>query len=293
MVNFSIILPTYNRASFLPKAINSVLNQQYDNWELIIIDDGSKDNTKNVVSEFALKDNRIKYIYQNNAERSAARNNGIQHAKGEYICFLDSDDVYYPDNLKLWNEYLTHHKKPVCMNYCNFAVSDLSNNSVDYTKKLPDTSYISILTNPIIPNRVCIHKDILAVFKFDKDISIGEDVCLWLKIKQNYTIKYSSHVGGEYAIHETNSVNIANDAALKMYKSLKLFLKNNPSIKKELNKKILNEYYSRILTNISHYYKHKGNKIKAVYYLVRAIFKSFNKQTKYRIYQILSILKGS
>jgi glycosyltransferase involved in cell wall biosynthesis len=87
---FSIILPTYNRASFISKAIESVIDQLYNKWELIILDDGSTDNTKEIVLSF--NDDRIRYIYQENKERSAARNNGIRNAKGEYICFLDSDD---------------------------------------------------------------------------------------------------------------------------------------------------------------------------------------------------------
>lgn len=91
MLHFSVIIPTYNRASMLPKAIESVLAQTYPNWELIIVDDGSTDNTKELVANFIEKDGRIKYIYQENAERSAARNNGIKNAKGEYICFLEQN----------------------------------------------------------------------------------------------------------------------------------------------------------------------------------------------------------
>jgi len=71
---FSIILPTYNRAHFLPRAIESVIKQDYDNWELIIVDDGSTDNTKSLVQEFIQNDIRIRYIWQKNVERSAARN---------------------------------------------------------------------------------------------------------------------------------------------------------------------------------------------------------------------------
>ena len=88
-MKFSIIIPTYNRAAFLPKAIESVLAQTYTDWELIVVDDGSTDNTREVVAQY--NDERIIYIYQENAERSAARNNGISQAKGDFICFMDSD----------------------------------------------------------------------------------------------------------------------------------------------------------------------------------------------------------
>ena len=91
---FSIILPTFNRSVLITKAIESVINQTYTNWELIIIDDGSTDNTKSVLENY-LSDSRIKYFFQENQERSVARNNGIKRAKGDYICFLDSDDEDY------------------------------------------------------------------------------------------------------------------------------------------------------------------------------------------------------
>ena len=94
---FSIIIPSYNRAHVLPVTIKSVLHQTYKNWELIIVDDGSIDNTKEVVEK--INDTRVRYIYQENAERSAARNNGIRNAKGDWICFLDSDDSYKKNHL--------------------------------------------------------------------------------------------------------------------------------------------------------------------------------------------------
>src|ERR1051325_3991500 len=83
---FSVIIPTYNRADFIRKPIDSVLAQKFSSWELIIVDDGSTDNTGQVVKSFT--DSRIHYVYQSNQERSAARNTGIKNSKGQYICFL-------------------------------------------------------------------------------------------------------------------------------------------------------------------------------------------------------------
>ena len=94
---FSVIIPTYNRAGLIGKAIDSVLAQTFADWELLIIDDGSTDNTRQIVEAYT--DRRVKYIYQENAERSAARNNGVAQAAGKYICFLDSDDYCLPDRL--------------------------------------------------------------------------------------------------------------------------------------------------------------------------------------------------
>ena len=105
---FSIIIPAFNRAHLISKAIDSVIAQTFEDWELIIVDDGSTDNTKDLICNYQEKDSRINYIFQKNAERSAARNNGIANAKGEYICFLDSDD-YWCDKQKLQMQHLLQY----------------------------------------------------------------------------------------------------------------------------------------------------------------------------------------
>ena len=97
----SVIIPTYNREKFLPYALGSVKNQTYKDWELIIVDDGSTDNTEKVCKEFAKTiDQPVKYIYQENQGVAGARNTGLKHAQGEFIAFLDSDDRWYPWHLK-------------------------------------------------------------------------------------------------------------------------------------------------------------------------------------------------
>jgi glycosyltransferase involved in cell wall biosynthesis len=99
---FSIILPTYNRAHLISTAIESVIAQSVTDWELIVIDDGSTDNTKEVV--FSFKDSRIMYGYQENKGKSIARNAGLHNARGIWICFLDSDDWYLEDHLEAFEE---------------------------------------------------------------------------------------------------------------------------------------------------------------------------------------------
>lgn len=94
----SVIIPTYNRAEYLSQAVNSVLRQTFNDFELIIIDDGSTDQTRQLISTY-LSDARIKYTYQRNQGRAMARNYGASIARGEYLGFLDSDDEYLPDNL--------------------------------------------------------------------------------------------------------------------------------------------------------------------------------------------------
>jgi len=111
----SIIIPTYNRAHYLYKTIESVINQTYSNLEIIIIDDGSTDETKSVVDKFC--DKRLKYFFQKNSGVSVARNNGIRRATGEYIMFLDSDDTILPTKIEEQVKFMETHPDIDCV-YC-------------------------------------------------------------------------------------------------------------------------------------------------------------------------------
>ncbi len=95
----SVVLPTFNRAYAIQEAINSVLDQTYENWELVIVDDGSTDNTEEIVT--AIGDERIKYFYKKNAGPCAARNHGIKKAHGKWITYVDSDDILLPNCLEV------------------------------------------------------------------------------------------------------------------------------------------------------------------------------------------------
>ena len=90
----SVVVPCYNHAQFLPEALNSVLEQTYDNWECIIVNDGSPDNTEAIAKDWCKKDSRFKYFYKENGGLSSARNFGIKNANAEYILTLDSDDKF-------------------------------------------------------------------------------------------------------------------------------------------------------------------------------------------------------
>jgi len=105
----SVIIPSFNYAWFLPQTLSSVLAQTYSQWECIIVDDGSTDDTQQVVSNFVKDDSRIKYIRQENSGQSAARNNGIINAKGAYIQFLDADDLLGKDKISYQVAYLEAH----------------------------------------------------------------------------------------------------------------------------------------------------------------------------------------
>ena len=89
----SVIIPCYNYALYLPESVGSIIKQTYSNWECIIVDDGSTDNTKEVVQQLCAKDDRIKYFLQSNSGPTVARNYGLAVAKGDLIQFLDADDL--------------------------------------------------------------------------------------------------------------------------------------------------------------------------------------------------------
>ncbi len=96
----SIVIPTYNRERLISKAVESILGQTYKDWELFVVDDGSKDGTAEVMKAYCEKDPRVHYLYKENGGQGTARNVGIRSAKGEYLAFLDSDDEWLPEKLE-------------------------------------------------------------------------------------------------------------------------------------------------------------------------------------------------
>ena len=99
MTTFSVIIPAYNSADFLPTCLDSVVAQTHEDWECIVVDDGSVDGSSDVIGDYALRDRRFRAVRQNNAGAAAARNAGIARSAGEWRAFLDADDYYYPQTL--------------------------------------------------------------------------------------------------------------------------------------------------------------------------------------------------
>lgn len=104
-MKISVIVPVYNAANYIAKCIQSVQNQTFSSWELILIDDGSQDNSLDIIRRFAIEDDRIKVIHQENSGAGMARNNGIENAIGDYIVFLDSDDYISEKYLSLLSSH--------------------------------------------------------------------------------------------------------------------------------------------------------------------------------------------
>ena len=176
---FSIITPTYKRERFLTKMITCVQVQSYQNYEHIIIDDGSTDDTKALVSTFTLDDSKIIYIKQENRGRSAARNVGINTAKGEYICFLDSDDVW-ADN------YLEELAKRASSSGFLMTKMIWVNEKTGRWIPRPVEPFLSSEPKKVIELQVgmnvCLRRTLFEGCLFNEGLSFNEDFELWTRI---------------------------------------------------------------------------------------------------------------
>ncbi len=190
---FSIITPTYNRAYILPKAIESLLAQTYKNWEMIIIDDGSTDNTKEVVGRF--NDPRIKYFYQNNQKQCAARNKGLELAQGQWVCYLDSDNELFPNYLETMLAEIQADPNVVLLLPKGRHTKELYENgklikSVDDAENFPETLTLKDLADRKLHadmNGSMHHRKIISDgIRFDQAASPLEDWDLFLSIGQKY-----------------------------------------------------------------------------------------------------------
>ncbi|MBU4376294.1 MAG: glycosyltransferase family 2 protein, partial [Candidatus Omnitrophica bacterium] len=131
MPKVSVIIPAYNCAKFVDGTIISVLKQDFSDYEMVIIDDGSTDNTYEAISRFS--DRRIKYIHQINQGVGAARNTGIQKSNGEYLCFLDCDDIFLANSISKRVAFLDKYKEVMLV---------FSDHSREYDKGYPISNYL-------------------------------------------------------------------------------------------------------------------------------------------------------
>ena len=218
---FSIIIPAYNRAYILPETIRSIQEQSFENWEVIVVDDGSKDNTRELIESSSIVDKRIRYVYQSNAERSVARNNGADHALGNYLMFLDSDDKYAAGHLEKLHAFIIEKQEPIAFFFSN--LSYLHEHGIE-VPEIPvmakGKEFEYLLLQPITPSRVCIHKEIFKEFQFDPEIVIVEDLVLWVSIATKYPAFQLCESSLLYRIHEGNSVDLSRNSYSDRYKGL-------------------------------------------------------------------------
>lgn len=191
----SIIMPAYNAELYIQEAVNSVINQTYNNWELIIIDDGSTDNTAAVITTHFSNDNRIKYYYQENSKQAKARNNGISKAVGDILAFLDADDLWLPQKLEYSLSLFDLDKYDLLFTESYFSSDDYIDLQLDNYQKLGvlfgDYHGNEALQKFIEQNRipiltVLVKKDkVVSVGGFDESCVPAEDYDLWIRLLIN------------------------------------------------------------------------------------------------------------
>lgn len=207
----SVIMPTYNHARFIGEAIDSVLNQTYSNLELIIIDNYSEDNTEEIVMSY--HDESTKYLkFRNHGVIAASRNYGIMHAQGDYIAFLDSDDLWKPTKVEKQVQFLGKNQN-IFLVYSRYSV--IKNGEI--LKILPDKKYLKsgnvfiplFLSNNFIGISTMMLRNVLKEenFLFDIDINYKaiEDYDLCLRIAKTKEISYIDESLAVYRLHGNNT----------------------------------------------------------------------------------------
>ncbi|MCF8261473.1 MAG: glycosyltransferase [Melioribacteraceae bacterium] len=180
----SIIIPSYNYGKYLPDALRCLINQIYSNWECLIIDDGSCDNTSQIGNKFAAEDSRIKYYHQNNSGKSSARNFGFASSQGDLICFLDSDDLWSEkylanqiESLQTQNVDLIHSAYRIKQFETDEVIKSYNSSDFNFGSALSLLSPPPIRTSCVLIKRVVIDK----IGGFDRYMKFIEDGDFWFK----------------------------------------------------------------------------------------------------------------
>ena len=291
---FSIIIPTYNRAHLLGKALRSVQEQSFSDWECIVVDDGSTDKTKELVGKYTETDKRFKYIFQQNAERSAARNKGISYSNGQYICFLDSDDYYLENRLELLHGFLLNINLPIGFFYTGFFIEKNKQLEAGLSFSSHNNVFDQIIFSLILCQRVCISRDILIKNQFNPGLIVGEDVELWIRIAVQHPPVFIPNQSTFVLVdHSERTVARANYIRFKFQlESLKvIFSKGHPGFK-NITKKVRKSIFSYVYFGLGKYYLSEGKRFLGVLLLIRAIFSDLkNTQIRHRIFSFSQFLK--
>jgi len=243
----SVVIATFNRANYLPATIDSVLNQSFKDFELIVVDDGSTDNTQEVLEPYG---SRVKYFYQPNGGASAARNLGVRHARGAWIAFQDSDDLSLPNHLASLYGYATKH--PACgMVFANGNY--LSGTAQSRRKKtIIETAKSRGLAEKGVRLVDLFEKSILrvqaALFSkqaydlvggHDESLRICMDLDLGFRMLMNFPVAYLDEVLFSYRIHDGN---IGRNEELRLTENIQVIEKligDYPAARELIGRKLL------------------------------------------------------
>jgi len=279
MVNnfVSIIIPCYNAEKYIAETIQSVVNQTYTNWELIIINDGSTDSSLNIIKEFADRDSRISFIDKKNSGVSDSRNKGIEKSNGDFIAFLDADDVWFENNLDIKINALLVNV------YSDFVFSNMYNTdpNLNIISTAPKGTDIDILekflfwkgNTEVIPGPC---SNLIIRRKCFDDYSIRFEIKLSNLADQFFCIMLSSKFKGKYLDTTLFNYRILPNS---MSRSLELFDNDYRTMMLLLDKStVFNSFWFKqkcfsnsYLILAGSWWKDGNNKPKGMYYMVKSI----------------------
>lgn len=209
---FSVVMPTYNRANLIQNTLNSFFNQTFKEFEIIIVDDGSTDNTEDVIN--SITDSRIKYYKIKNSERGAARNYGASIAKGKYVNFFDSDDIAYPNHLQVAYDTIINS----CPEVFHLGYDGKVGDKVIYTFDNFDGNVLEygIKRKKISINSLFVKSSVTNVVPFyeDRELSASEDAVYICQLAARYTIHYNNVVTTTIVEHDKRSMVLASEKQL-------------------------------------------------------------------------------
>lgn len=196
---FSVVIPAYNRANTIGRAISSVLEQSYQDFEVVVVDDGSTDSTKNVIQ--IVPSNQVKYFYQSNKGVSSARNLGVSNASGEYICFLDSDDIVMPDWLLYFKQEIDSNLSTDVV-FCNCKVKRINGSEEVLNALYPYKSYQKDESGIYLAGIFTIRRNLFSqIGGFDEGLKFGEFTDLGFRIKKYQPkVSFVNYIGMVYFI---------------------------------------------------------------------------------------------
>lgn len=244
MVFFSVVIPSYNRSEMAVDAVNSALNQTFQDFEIIVVDDGSTDDTEEVLRVFS---DRITYHKQTNAGVASARNKGIALSSGRYICYLDSDDLWHPEKLAVYKKaidtapdtgflFSDFHKhdmslpEPYTLSNSDMFpyIYNLAKNQKGKLFTIEGEGLLRLLFKgyPLYPSTFAIRRDVHDQFRWDPGILKSEDFNFVLKVSRKYGFAYLSQSLTTVRVHDSNksadflTKNNVNLFSMKLYRDL-------------------------------------------------------------------------
>ena len=273
---FSVVIPAYNREKELVSCLDSVLNQIYEEFEIIVVDNGSTDNTKEVVQSYIDSDPRIKYFWQENSGSPAgSRNTGIKNSSFEWVAFLDSDDYWYKTKLEEVVNRLKDSDESVIAvsHYEDKEINGIHVDTLKHGDNLSERAYDQLLFdgNCLSTSAMVVRRDkLLELGMFDtrKDYFAVEDYDLWLRLSTIGKFTYIQKTLGVFCISGTNmssNIELINDnlKTLILNHIDSLDIKNKLSLKKEHGARV--EYYR------GRTYQMEGKAKEAIPVLLRSI----------------------